>query len=35
MILSTDLSNLKPLIIAFRARMQTKKFPEENSMEDK
>ena len=35
MILSTDISNHYSLIMAFRGRMTTKKFPEENNMDDK
>jgi hypothetical protein len=35
MILATDISNHFGLVLAFRARMSTKKFPEENSADDK
>lgn len=35
MILSTDISNNFELIMAFRARKSTKKFPEENNNDDK
>ena len=35
MILSTDISNNFELVMAFRAKRATKKFPEENSSEDR
>lgn len=35
MILATDISNHFELIMAFRGRVSTKKFPEENRAEDK
>jgi hypothetical protein len=35
MILSTDISNHFDLIMAFRGRISTKKFPEENRPDDK
>jgi hypothetical protein len=35
MILATDIANHYSLIMAFRGRISTKKFPEENNMDDK
>lgn len=35
MILSTDIANNFELIMAFRGRLSTKKFPEENNNDDK
>jgi len=35
MILSTDIANNFELIMAFRGRLSTKKFPEENNGDDK
>ncbi len=35
MILSTDIANNFELIMAFRGRLATKKFPEENNNDDK
>lgn len=35
MILATDISNHFELVMAFRGRMTTKKFPEENRADDK
>jgi hypothetical protein len=35
MILSTDIANNFETIMAFRGRLSTKKFPEENNNDDK
>jgi hypothetical protein len=35
MILSTDIANHYNLIMAFKGRLSTKKFPEENNSDDK